>query len=127
MIGSPPSLVVGGDTRLLWERRRSRTPPFVAFWVRVLRGRDCSHLKTWESSVARRATLVVRFCRAKRHPGAGTDPAERLRRTRHAAQYFDPSSAEVSADDSAWAMSMAQTVVDAVERLLTADPPELFA
>ncbi len=49
------------------------------------------------------------------------------RRTRHAAQYFDPSSAEVSADDSAWALSMARIVVDAVERLLAADPPDLFS
>ena len=64
---------------------------------------------------------------AKTVPGFAKPTFERLRRTRHAAQYFDPSSAEISADDSAWAMSMAQTVVDAVERLLTADPPELFA
>ena len=43
------------------------------------------------------------------------------------AQYFDPSSAEISADDSAWALSMARTVVEAVGRLLAVDPPDLFA
>ncbi len=44
-----------------------------------------------------------------------------------AAQYFDPSSAEISADDSAWALTTARTVVEADERLLASDPPELFS
>lgn len=51
---------------------------------------------------------------------------ERLRRTRHAAQYFDPSSAEISVDDSLWALGKARAVVDAVERLLATDPPGLY-
>lgn len=51
---------------------------------------------------------------------------ERLRRTRHAAQYFDPSSAEISADDSLWALGKARAVVDAVERLLATAPPGLY-
>jgi hypothetical protein len=41
--------------------------------------------------------------------------------------YFVPSSAEISADDSTWALSTARTVVEAVERLLASDPPSLFA
>jgi uncharacterized protein (UPF0332 family) len=60
-------------------------------------------------------------------PGFAKPTFERLRRTRHAAQYFDPSSVEISADDSKWALSTARAVVEAVEQLLTADPPELFA
>ena len=52
---------------------------------------------------------------------------ERLRRTRHSAQYFDPSGAEISADDSAWALSTARTVVEAVGGLLSDHPPDLFA
>jgi HEPN domain-containing protein len=51
---------------------------------------------------------------------------ERLRRTRHSVQYFDPSNAEVSADDSKWALSTARSVVDAVRELLSNDPPDLF-
>ena len=52
---------------------------------------------------------------------------ERLRRTRHAAQYFDPSGAEISSDDAAWALTTARVVVDAVEQLLATDPPGLFS
>ncbi len=63
---------------------------------------------------------------AKQIPGLAKPTFERLRRTRHSAQYFDPSSAEISAEDSAWALSTARTVVEAVGRLLAADPPDLF-
>ena len=63
---------------------------------------------------------------AKQIPGFAKPTFERLRRTRHSAQYFDPSSAEINADDSAWALSTARTVVEAVGRLLAADPPDLF-
>jgi hypothetical protein len=63
---------------------------------------------------------------ANQIPGFAKPTFQRLRRTRHAAQYFDPSSAEISADDSAWALSTARTVVEAVERLLATDPPGLF-
>ena len=63
---------------------------------------------------------------AKQIPGFAKPTFERLRRTRHSAQYFDPSSAEISADDSAYALSTARTVVEAVGRLLAADPPDLF-
>ena len=48
---------------------------------------------------------------------------ERLRRTRHAAQYFDPTSADISADDSAWALSTARSAVADVAKLLSEDPP----
>lgn len=64
---------------------------------------------------------------AKAIPGLAKPTFERLRRTRHAAQYFDPSSAEISRDDAAWALTTSRTVVEAVERLLGTDPPELFA
>ena len=51
---------------------------------------------------------------------------ERLRRTRHAAQYFDPSSPEINEDDARWALATAQAAVDGTEDILTVDPPELF-
>ena len=63
---------------------------------------------------------------AKQIPGLAKPTFERLRRTRHSAQYFDPASAEISAEDSAWALSTARTVVEAVGGLLAADPPDLF-
>lgn len=64
---------------------------------------------------------------AKQIPGFAKPTFERLRRTRHAAQYFDPSSAEISEDDAAWALKTSRKVVEAVEQLLTADPPGLFS
>ena len=64
---------------------------------------------------------------AKTIPGLAKPTFERLRRTRHAAQYFDPSSAEISRDDAAWALTTSRMVVEAVERLLGTDSPELFA
>jgi uncharacterized protein (UPF0332 family) len=64
---------------------------------------------------------------AKPIPGFAKPTFERLRRTRHAAQYFDPTSAEISADDAVWALSISRTVVEAVGRLLESDPPALFA
>ena len=63
---------------------------------------------------------------AKQVPGLAKPTFERLRRTRHSAQYFDPSSAEISAEDSAWALSTARVVVETVEGLLAVDPPDLF-
>ena len=63
---------------------------------------------------------------ARQIPGLAKPTFERLRRTRHSAQYFDPSGAEISAEDSAWALSTARTVVEEVRQLLAADPPEPF-
>ena len=63
---------------------------------------------------------------AARVAGLAKPTFDRLRRARHAAQYFDPTSPEISADDLAWALSTAQTVVEAVSTLLSTDPPGLF-
>ena len=52
---------------------------------------------------------------------------ERFRRTRHAAQYFDPSVPEISEDDAHWALSTAHRVVDAVREVLATDAPPLFS
>jgi hypothetical protein len=59
-------------------------------------------------------------------PGFAKPTFERLRRTRHAAQYFDPDSAEISEEDSLWALATSRAVVEAVEVLLASSPPPLF-
>jgi hypothetical protein len=59
-------------------------------------------------------------------PGFAKPTFERLRRTRHPAQYFDPDSAEISEDDSVWALATSRAVVDGVEQLLESNPPALF-
>jgi hypothetical protein len=51
---------------------------------------------------------------------------ERLRRTRHMAQYFDPSASDITDDDASWALSVAQRAVAAVRRLVEDDPPPVF-
>lgn len=43
---------------------------------------------------------------------------ERIRRTRHTAQYFDPDEPDVTDDDAAWAVEQAQDAVDGATRLL---------
>ena len=52
---------------------------------------------------------------------------ERLRRTRHTAQYFDPSAAPITEPDAAWAIEKAAAAVSGVKALLAATAPERFA
>lgn len=59
-------------------------------------------------------------------PGFAKPTFERLRRTRHSVQYFDPSNVDLSADDAEWALSTALGVARAVADLLSNDPPDLF-
>jgi hypothetical protein len=51
---------------------------------------------------------------------------ERFRRMRHAAQYFDPSAAEIDVADAAWALETATRAVDGTARLSASSPPPLF-
>jgi hypothetical protein len=51
---------------------------------------------------------------------------ERLRRTRHTAQYFDPSAAPITEPDAAWAIEKAAAAVSGVRALLAAAAPERF-
>jgi len=50
---------------------------------------------------------------------------ERLRRSRHAAQYFDPSAAPLT--ESTWAIGKAKDALSGVKALLTATPPGRFS
>jgi hypothetical protein len=52
---------------------------------------------------------------------------ERFRRTRHSAQYFDPSAAPITASDASWAIEKAAAALSGVEDLLAASPPERFS
>jgi hypothetical protein len=65
-------------------------------------------------------------CTGHHHFGAYRNSFERQSRTRQAAQYFDPHSAEITEDDSVWALATSRAVVYAVEQLLESNPPELF-
>ena len=52
---------------------------------------------------------------------------ERLRRTRHTAQYFDPAAAPVTESDAAWAIEKAAAAVSGVRALLQAGSLDQFA
>ena len=51
---------------------------------------------------------------------------EQIRRTRHTAQYFDPSAPSITHADAEWAIDKATTVVTSVTQLLSTSPPERF-
>ena len=51
---------------------------------------------------------------------------EQLRRTRHTAQYFDPSAPPISEADASWAIGKATAAVSGVKALLAGSPLERF-
>lgn len=51
---------------------------------------------------------------------------ERMRRTRHTAQYFDPSAAPITDDDARWAIEKATTAMADVQSLSASTPPGRF-
>jgi len=51
---------------------------------------------------------------------------ERLRRTRHSAQYFDPSAPPITKADASWAIGKATAALSGVRKLLAGSPPGRF-
>ena len=51
---------------------------------------------------------------------------ERIRKTRHAAQYFDPSTAPLEPADAEWALEVSRGAVDAVDELLRSGSIDRF-
>lgn len=52
---------------------------------------------------------------------------ERMRRTRHSAQYFDPDAAPITESDASWAIGKATAAVSGTSALLaSSSPPERF-
>ena len=81
-------------------------------------GGDGSHVTVEDAISAQYGSAI---------PGFTKSTFERLRRTRHTAQYFDPSSVDISVDDVAWALRTSRMVVESVELLLETDPPSLYS
>ncbi len=52
---------------------------------------------------------------------------ERIRRTRHTAQYFDPSAAPITTADAQWALDRAGAAVAGAKAMFTASPPGPFS
>jgi hypothetical protein len=51
---------------------------------------------------------------------------ERMRRTRHTAQYFDPSAPPITDEDALWAIEKATAATTGTRSLCAATPPERF-
>lgn len=51
---------------------------------------------------------------------------ERFRRTRHAAQYFDPTAPDLLAEDAEWSLSTAERALEATTALSSQNPPRPF-
>jgi hypothetical protein len=80
-------------------------------------GSDGSHMAVEDAVSAQFAADIPAFAKPT---------FERLRRTRHTAQYFDPSAAPITNADAAWAISKATDALSGVKALLKSSPPGRF-
>lgn len=81
-------------------------------------GGEGSHMAVEDAVSAQFAAEIAAFAK----------PAfERLRRTRHTAQYFDPSAPPITEPDVAWAIEKATAALSGVKALLATTALERFA
>ena len=81
-------------------------------------GGDGSHMTVEDATSAQFGKDIPAFARPT---------FERLRRTRHAAQYFDPAAAPITKSDASWAIEKAKAALSGVKALLATSPPERFS
>jgi hypothetical protein len=81
-------------------------------------GGDGSHMAVEDAVSAQFARDIPAFAKPT---------FERFRRTRHSAQYFDPSAAPISRPDASWAIEKATAALSGARDLLAASPPERFS
>ena len=80
-------------------------------------GGDGAHMAVEDAVSAQFAADIAAFAKPT---------FERLRRTRHTAQYFDPSAAPITEADASWAIGRARAAVSGVKVLLAESPPDRF-
>jgi uncharacterized protein (UPF0332 family) len=80
-------------------------------------GGDGSHMSVEDAVSAQFAVEIPAFAKPI---------FERLRRTRHTAQYFDPSAASITKPDAEWAIQKATEGLAGTKTVLSATPPERF-
>ena len=81
-------------------------------------GGDGSHMSVEDAVSAQFAATIEAFAKPT---------FERFRRTRHTAQYFDPSAAPITKRDAEWAIEKATAALAGAQALLAATPPERFS
>lgn len=80
-------------------------------------GGDGSHMAVEDAVSAQFASDIPTFAKPT---------FERFRRTRHSAQYFDPTAAPITVSDASWAIDKAAAAVSGVKALLGTSPPGRF-
>jgi len=80
-------------------------------------GGDGSHMTVEDAVSAQFGKVIPAFAKAT---------FERMRRTRHAAQYLDLDAAPITDLDAAWAIGKASAAVAGVKALLEKSPPGRF-
>ena len=81
-------------------------------------GGDGSHMTVEDAVSAQFGTDIPAFAKPT---------FERLRRTRHTAQYFDPAAAPITKPDASWAIQKATAALSGVKVLLAESPPDRFS
>ncbi|MGE5292996.1 MAG: hypothetical protein ACM3ML_38605 [Micromonosporaceae bacterium] len=81
-------------------------------------GGDGSHMAVEDAVSAQFGTDIPAFAKPT---------FERLRRTRHTAQYFDPAAAPITKADASWAIAKAKEALSGVKALFATSPPERFS
>ena len=104
--------------------KTGRNGRFFAAIMRILRcGQPCRWLRTFVRATSGHGShAVVEDAVSAQFgdelTGFAKPTFERFRRTRNAAQYFDPDAPEISVEDAQWAIDLAAEVVEGVRRLL---------
>jgi hypothetical protein len=80
-------------------------------------GGDGSHMAVEDAVSAQFAAEIPAFAKPT---------FERFERTRHTAQYFDPSAAPITRPDAEWAIEKAAGALSGMKTLLSAAPPGRF-
>jgi hypothetical protein len=81
-------------------------------------GGDGSHMSVEDAVAAQFGSEIPAFAKPT---------FERFRRTRHTAQYFDPSAPAITVLDATWAIEKSAAALSGVQALLAASAPERFA
>ncbi|MBC8365569.1 MAG: HEPN domain-containing protein [Actinobacteria bacterium] len=80
-------------------------------------GGDGSHVAVEDAVAAQFADEIPAFAKPT---------FDRFRRSRHAAQYFDPGAPDLTSDDATWALVTAASAIDVTRRVSRESPPPVF-
>ena len=115
--GKAPGGDADGAYAAAYDAYRMAAEALLARQLLRATGGDGSHMCVEDAVSAQFAADIPAFAKPT---------FERLRRTRHTAQYFDPEAAPVTESDAGWAIEKAAAAVSAVGALLRAGSLDPF-